>query len=243
MRNIPLHTDTAAQPTSRPSWPPQCPADLATLPFKAAIFDFDGTVADSLGVWRRVDEIFFAKRGLTYASDYAEKLSILGFEDGARYTIDTYGLTDTVQQICDEWNSLGRELYRTDVVLRPGAENYIRLLLRAGVRIGLATTNAPEVLEAMEHRVPLGDLFETRVHGCDVPHHSKDHPDLFLTCARKLGVEPEDCVVFEDLLTAIETAKGVGMATVAVLTGAPTQNEDSMRAAADFTLSDWSAFV
>ncbi len=214
--------------------------DLWPLRCTAAIFDFDGTVADSLGVWRRVDDLFFERRGLTYAPDYAERLSMLGFEEGARYTIDAYDLDCSVQEVCDEWNALGRELYRTSVNLRPGAAAYIKALHAAGVPVGLATTNAPAVIDAMETRVPLHELFPVRVHGCEVPHPTKDHPDIYLECARRLGVEPAGCVVFEDLLAGVLTAKRAGMAAVGVLTGAPSQNVGLLRKAADVTIADWS---
>ena len=215
------------------------PADLWPFAFKGAIFDFDGTVADSLGVWKRVDDIFFARRGLTYSPDYAEKLSMLGFEDGARFTIDTYGLSDTPQAICDEWNELGRELYRTDVNLRPGAAAYIQALHEAGVPVALATTNAPAVIDAMETRVCLRELFPVRVHGCEVAHHSKEFPDIYLEAARRIGVAPCDCVVFEDLTAGIICALSIGMKTVAVLTGSEHQDIARLTKLADYVIPNW----
>lgn len=210
---------------------------------RAAIFDFDGTVADSLDVWRRVDDLFFEKRGLAYGPDYAEKLSVLGFEEGARYTIEAYGLNDTVQGICDEWNAMGRELYRTEVELRPGAEEYVRMLHEQGIAVGLATTNAPEVLAAMEGRVPLDELFPVQVYGCEVERGTKDHPDIFLECCRKLAVSPQDCVLFEDLPAAILTGKKLGMKTVGVLTNKPMQNVKLLTKAADYLITDWTGIL
>lgn len=215
------------------------PADLWPFAFKGAIFDFDGTVADSLDVWEKVDAIFFGRRGLTYKPDYAETLSTLGFEDGARFTIETYGLSDTPEAICDEWNDLGRELYRTDVTLRPGAARYIEALQEAGIPVALATTNHPAVINAMEERVPLEGLFPIRVHGCEVEHHTKEHPDIYLEAARRMGVAPMDCVVFEDLPAGIRCAHGIGMKTVAVFTNDSRQNKDSLVEVADYVLANW----
>lgn len=224
----------AASPTPTPY-----PTDLWPFRFKGAIFDFDGTVADSLGVWKRVDDIFFARRGLTYSPDYAEKLSALGFEDGARFTIETYGLLDTPQEICDEWNALGCELYRTDVQLRPGAATYIRALHRIGVPIALATTNAPAVIEAMGARVGLRELFPIRVHGCEVEHHTKEHPDIYIEAARRIGVQPNECVVFEDLAAGLACARDIGMKTVAVLTRSNCQDRERLAKLADYVLPGW----
>lgn len=227
------HKETTARPYDIEA------LDPAAFVFKAAIFDFDGTVADSLDVWKRVDELFFAKRGLTYAADYAEKLSILGFEDGARYTIDAYGLSETVEQVCDEWNELGRELYRTEVELRSGSRAYIEALRDSGVLVALATTNAPQVINALKGRYDIDELFPVRVHGCEVEHHTKDHPDIYLEAARRLGVAPEDCVVFEDVPAAILCAKRIGMTTVGVMTSARHQNQRLVRQAADYVIDGW----
>lgn len=219
-------------------------ADLAPHAFavragQAAIFDFDGTLADSDGVWRRVDQIFFERRGLTFSDDYAEKLSVLGFEDGARYTIDAYDLDDTPEEVCEEWNQLGRELYATEVCLRPGAAAYVQALRAAGVPVALATTNAAEVIAAMEPREQVRSLFDARVHGAEVPHHTKDYPDIYLEAAARLDVEPGGCVVFEDILPAVLTAKRAGMRAVGVRTGSAHQKWELISKAADLTLDGW----
>ena len=146
----------------------QPPTELWPPTFKAAIFDFDGTIADTASIWNKVDETFLALRGISpVPEDYSRMLTILGFEGGARYTIETFGLKDTEQDICDEWTRMGRAFYRTDVQLRPGAERYLVALRALGIPLALATTNDPQVLDAME-QVDVDALFDVRVHGCEV---------------------------------------------------------------------------
>lgn len=215
------------------------PKRLAQAGIGGVILDFDGTLALSSGIWKEVDRIFFERRGLSYGPDYAARLAVLGFEDGARYTIETYGLTDTVEQICTEWNELGRELYRDRVQLRPGVEAYLAGLRAAGVPFALATTNDPEVVLALEPRVPIRELLPVRVHGCEVARHTKEDPDIYLEAARRLGVEAQACVVFEDILPAVLTARGAGMRTVGVATGSRHQNFAALAAAADAAITTW----
>ncbi len=210
--------------------------------YKAAIFDFDGTIADSLHVWRKVDDIFFGRRGLTYGPDYAEKLSTLGFEDGARYTVETYGLPDTPQDVCREWNELGRELYLTDVTLYPGAIDYIRALHSQGIPVALATTNDPNVINVLKERIDLDKLFPIRVHGRDVDNHTKDHPDIYLEASRRMEVDPTGCVVFEDLPAGLKTAASIGMRTVAVAND-PVLQDSRLLSAAELVLHGWSALA
>lgn len=239
----------ATHPSSRPLTPhgsrrPLDPDDLrpsrlAHAGIGGVILDFDGTLAESSGIWHEVDRIFFERRGLTYGPDYAARLPVLGFEEGARYTIETYGLTDTVEQICAEWNGLGRELYRDRVQLRPGVEAYLRGLRAAHVPFALATTNDPEVVLALEPRVPIRELLPVRVHGCEVARHTKEDPDIYLEAARRLGVEPQACVVFEDILPAVLTAQAAGMRAVGVATGSSHQDFPAIAAAADATITGW----
>lgn len=223
---------------------PLLPADLRPERFlahaaRAAIFDFDGTLAASGGVWGRVERTFLERRGIPYDAGFGERLAAMGFEDRALHTIGHYGLDDTVQQVCDEWNALGREFYAAEVQLRPGAATYVRALRAACVPVALATTNDPDVLAAMEPRTHVLELFDARVHGRDVARHTKDHPDIYLEAARRLGVAPHDCLVFEDILPAVGTAHSVGMRVVGVRTNSPRQPWDDIRREADLAIEGW----
>ena len=95
----------------------------------------------------------------------------------------------------------------------------------------------------MEPRVPMAGLFDTRVHGCEVAHHTKEHPDIFLEAACRLGVEPHECVVFEDHLTAIRTAQAAGMACAGHVNGQATQPTDEILAQAGVIIKSWSELL
>lgn len=211
--------------------------DLWPLQAGAAIFDFDGTLADTAGIWHQVDIAFLSQRNLEYTEEYSRRLSTLGFAEGARYTIDTYGLSETVEEICDEWNRMGKELYRDSVELRPGSVRYIKALRDCGIPCALATTNDPEVLGSMRH-VAVNELFDACVFGMEVGR-GKDHPDIFVEAANRLGVNCRECLVFEDIVPAVLSASRAGMSTCGVRANDPTQDVDKMRSVADLWLEDW----
>ena len=215
----------------------RAPRELWPLAARAAIFDFDGTLANTAQLWRQVDMAFLSKRGLPYTADYPERLAALGFAEGARYTIELYKLNETVEQICDEWNRLGMELYRETVVLRPGAQRYINALRDASVPCALATTNDREVLGSMRN-VRIEELFDVRVHGAEVGR-GKDHPDIYLEAARRLGVDPTDCLVFEDIVPALSSAKRAGMIACGVRANDSMQPIETAQSVADIWLDDW----
>ena len=209
-------------------WPPS---------FKAAIFDFDGTLASTGDLWREVDEAFLAKRGIPYTPEFPHKLTTLGFAAGAEWCIERFGLSDTPEDICNEWNEMGSALYRTKVELRPGAEKYIIALRGLGIPIGMATTNDANVLRSME-RVAIDELFDVIVCGTDISI-GKDEPDIYLEAARRLGVACEDCLVFEDIVPGLLSAKRVGMQTCGVRSGDPIQVFDDIVHVSDIAIESW----
>ena len=216
------------------------PADLAPghTPFAAAIFDFDGTVAESSHVWRLVDETFLSRRGIAYEPGFSAQLAARGFKEGARWVNGTYGLPDTVEQVCDEWNELGSALYREQVCLRPGAEAYIRAMRAAGVACALATNNGAAVLDALKPRVDVDALFDLRVHGAEVGR-DKRWPDIYVETVRRMGQDPSRTVVFEDIPTGLRSASSAGFTAVGVRSDDPTQDLDAVRAEAALVIDGW----
>ena len=213
--------------------------ELVLWPLEAsgAIFDFDGTLAHTAHIWNEVDKTFLARRGFEVPSDYAQRLSALGFEEGARYTKERFGLKDSEEAIQAEWTELSEELYQREVRLRKGAHAYIEAVKAAGIPVALATTNRREVLSRMEHIDVLG-LFDACVFGTDVSR-GKDFPDIFLEAATRIGCDPASCVVFEDNLSAVRSARSVRMRCVAVRAKDATQRTDELRTHADLWLDDW----
>ncbi len=215
-----------------PSWPPQ---------FDAAIFDFDGTIANTGWIWEEVDRTFLGARNIPYTTEYARILTVLGFSSGAQYTIETYHLDEDPDDICDEWKRLSSALYRTKVVLRPGAEEYIRALRSRGIKTALATSNEPELIASMEH-VDVEALFDARVHARDVGT-TKDEPDIYLEAARRLGVAPARCMVFEDIEPGLRAAREAGFITCSVKSDETAQLLEAVRDAAEYHLEDWTVLV
>ena len=214
------------------------PRELWPFSFGAAIFDFDGTIARSGHVWSQVDHVFLESRGIEWTPDLSAELASRGFSKGAEYVIERYGLDETPEAICREWDAMGSELYPRLVELRPGAEKYVRSLRAAGVPCALATTNDSRVLGSLAPRIDVEGLFDTVVYGTDVTR-DKNHPDIYLEAARRLGVSASSCVAFEDIAAALRSARAAGMATCAVCSGDETQDVSAVSAAADMLLCDW----
>ncbi len=215
--------------TQTPSlWPPS---------FKATIFDFDGTISNTAHLWHEVDVAFLGAHGIDFDESYGRALNVLGFAAGARYTIERYGLSESVEEVCEAWTRMGCALYETRATLRPGVEAYLHALRAQGIPIGLATTNAPSVLDAIRH-VDVDGLFDARVHGAEVTW-GKDHPDIYLECARRLDAAPKDCIVFEDIIQGVLSAHAVGMLTCGVRSSDPIQQVGELQSVSDLWIDSW----
>lgn len=178
---------------------------------KAAIFDLDGTLLDSMGVWDQVDIDFLGRRGIEVPDDYMTKVSAMQFRQIAEYTIARFGLEDTPEQLMAEWDEMARVAYSTVVEAKPHAVEYLHLLRTSGAKLAVATSLPPALRDPAMAHVGIAGLFDEVVSVDDAGDVSKESPDVYLLAAERLGVSPADCTVFEDLLVGIKAAKSVGM--------------------------------
>ena len=184
---------------------------MREIPFKAALFDLDGTLLESMYVWTRVDEVFFASRGMAVPEGYGNAIAGCSYRESAQYTVEHYFPDENWEDLIAEWTRLSEIEYAEHVQLKPGGLQYLRMLRRAGVKLAVTTALPPNLyMPCLEHLGVL-ELFDQL---CSTEHtggRGKASGEVFLLAAEKLGVAPEDCAVFEDVLAGIQGAKRAGM--------------------------------
>ncbi|MFD3155528.1 HAD family hydrolase [Haloimpatiens sp. FM7330] len=182
---------------------------------KAAIFDMDGTIIDSMWVWSKIDNDYLAKRNISVPKDLKDSIEHLTFEETAKYFKNKFNIQDDIKTIMNEWNEMAYDEYKNNVKLKPGVKKFLSLLKSLDIKIALATSNCTLLLETALKQTGIYDYFEI-ITTTDEVNKGKSSPDIYLLTANKLNVKPEECIVFEDILPAVQGAKAAGMKVVAV---------------------------
>ncbi|GAA0738289.1 HAD family phosphatase [Clostridium oceanicum] len=185
------------------------------MDFKAGIFDLDGTVLDSMDVWKEISVEFLGKRGLSLTKDYITEISARSFKEAAEYTINLFDLKEKPEDIVNEWNKMAIYKYGNEVKLKPFVKDYLQKLSDLDIKLSVVTGLGYELfVPALKHN-KIFDLFD-EVSSVDDIGKGKQFPDIFLHMARKLELKPEECIVFEDVMQPIQSAKKAGMKTCGV---------------------------
>ena len=182
---------------------------------KAVIFDVDGTLIDSTGLWHEIDKLFFAKRGMDLPKDYAQKIVHLGLRKAAELTKELYGIKETPDEIILEWRQMALEMYHNDVELKPGARMLLDILKSNGLKLSIATANDAELYMPCIMRLGIGEYFDF-VADVNSSKEGKNSSKIYLELTEKMASKPENTLVLEDMPTCIKTVYDAGFVTVAV---------------------------
>lgn len=205
---------------------------------KAYIFDLDGTLLDSMGVWEQIDVDFLTGRGFDVPTDYANAICSRSFREAAEYTIERFRLPDSAEDLQREWNDMAIYAYGHTVPLKPYAREYLSALKERGAKLGIATSLPAALYHPALQNNGIASIFEVICSTEEIPY-GKTRPDIFCLAARRLRVEPSDCIVFEDILQAIQSAKSIGMTVYGVYDKASDQYWDEIKELADGVLYDF----
>ena len=169
------------------------------------------------------------KRNITMPNDYIEKINSMSFEEVAKYTIERFNLNESVDSLIKEWNDMAIYEYSNNIKLKPNVKEYLVKLKKHDIKIGLATSSPKELYEPVLKNNKVYDYFDTFTSVDDVKR-DKNYPDIYLYTAKKLGLYPNECIIFEDILIAINTAKESNFKAIGVYDKSSYNDLDKIKA-------------
>lgn len=205
---------------------------------KAVIFDLDGTLVDSMWMWKEIDIEYLGRFGLSCPDDLQKEIEGMGFTETAQYFKTRFQIPDSIEQIKADWVEMSLEKYKNEVGLKSGAAEFLDYLKRKGIQMGIATSNGREMVDAVLQALGISSYFANVTIACEVAA-GKPAPDLYLHVADKLGVIPSECLVFEDVPAGILAGKRAGMQVIAVQDTFSCGMEREKRELADGWIEDY----
>ena len=196
-----------------------------------AIFDLDGTLVDSMPMWRTVANTYLVNNGRTPEEHLWDKVKRLTEPETAEYFIARYGIEKPVARICAEIEDLIFGAYSESVQLKEGAREFLEALRGRVISIALATATDRKCVDVCLRRLGIGHFFRA-VHTCIDLNTSKHKPLIFERCASDCGASAAESAVFEDALHCVRTAKAAGFTVFALHDGSGDEVTEP-------PLSDW----
>lgn len=206
---------------------------------EAVIFDLDGSLVDSMWIWKDIDIDYLGRFGLEPPADLSREIEGKSFSETAAYFKERFALPDTVEQIKADWNRMAWDKYMNEVPLKDGVGEYLDWCVSKNIRLGIATSNSRELVNSIARVHGLEHVFQCIMTSCDVGR-GKPAPDIYLAVAGQLGIPPCSCLVFEDIVPGILAGKAAGMKVCAVEDEYSLDQAEEKRALADYYISHFS---
>lgn len=200
---------------------------------KAVLFDLDGTLIDSMWMWKDIDVEYLNKHGLEFPGDLQKEIEGMSFSETAVYFKNRFQIKDSLEHIKNEWNQMAWEKYRDEVPLKEGVLELLKYIKAKNMKAGIATSNSRELVELVIKQLGVSPFFESIRTSCEV-ERGKPSPDIYLLVAEDLGVDIEHCLVFEDVPAGVRAGKSAGMRVCAVYDEFSEESKDILIEEADY---------
>lgn len=208
---------------------------------KAAIFDVDGTLFDSMPFWMNAGKNFLQSLGSTTTEDLGNVLLSMSLEEGAEYLVKNYLPNMTASEVLGGIVDVMNDAYKNLIPLKKGAKNLLKKLSQNNIPVAIATATDRSLLEVALERLEISEYIN-QIFTCSECKTTKSVPDIYLKACDALGATSEQTVVFEDTLLAVSTACDAGFIVAAVKDLASAKDFEQIKEKAHIVIEDFDEF-
>ncbi|MBQ3082671.1 MAG: HAD family phosphatase [Alistipes sp.] len=211
-----------------------------TPPFRGAIFDMDGTLVDNSPVHVRAFEIFCNRY---HVEGWREKFTT-AFGRGNDEIMPMLLPEEIIREkgipaLAEEKEAIYREIYAPEIEPVKGLVELLQLLRKAGIRCAVGSSGCRANVDFVLEKCGIADYFEVVISG-DMVSRCKPEPEIYLTAAQALGLDPKECIIFEDARAGFESARRAGAGRLVAIATTLQQEVLVSERLADLVVGDFS---
>jgi len=204
---------------------------------KTYLFDFDGTLVDSMPVFASVVLRLLDENGMDYESDIIKTITPLGYAGAADYFI-SMGMQLPKEEILRRLNAYARDAYENKIPAKKNVVSVLRRLKALGANLNVLTASSHIMLDPCLKRLGIYDLF-TNVWSCEDFGTTKADPEIYVLAAQRIGERVEDILFLDDNYNADKTAKSAGMKVCGVYDDSSREFAEEIKSVADYYIDDF----
>lgn len=205
---------------------------------KGAIFDVDGTILDSMGIWDEAGIRYLKSKGIEAPSDLGDTLFTMTIAEAADYLKEKFALKETPDAIEQGILDTVKDYYYEEAPLKNNVAEVLEMLKRNKIPMAVASSSEKAHIEAAFQRLGILKYFQA-IDTCQEVGEGKESPLIFKKACEELRTNPEETYVFEDALHAIKTAKKAGFRTVGIYDRYSEKDQKEIQGTADSYIESW----
>ena len=212
------------------------------MKYNSYLFDFDGTLVDSMPSYISVMLRILEEEGIAYESDIIKVITPLGYLGTARYYIERLGVGQTEEALLARMNRYAYGEYAYRIRAKEGVIEALRYLKASGADLHVLTASPHTVLDVCLKRLGMYGLFDN-VWSCDDFKTTKADPEIYRMAAKRIGKPIGEILFLDDNRNADKTAASAGMRVCGVYDPSSAEDADEIRAVSDHYIRDFSELL
>lgn len=210
--------------------------------FDTYLFDFDGTLVDSMPAYCGAMKRILDDYGISYGPDLIKIITPLGTIGTAKYYVEKMGVPDTEEKLIERMKEYLIDAYWYRIPAKSNVESTLKSLKEKGASLNVLTASPHVTLDACLKRLGLYDLFDN-VWSCDDFFTTKADPEIYRMAAEKMGTTVDKVLFLDDNFNADKTAKSADMPVCGVYDPSSDEYTEQIRALCDFYIDDFSQLL